>query len=124
MIDEENEELKEYKRIYEDCDLDYIEPPSFNLAIQWLESKIDAIIKIKKIYNDNNFPLTWGEFNDSEGEYEYSIETCGFGLFSPVELHIYEGIGLLAELIGVELNKNEREMWFTYQGYKVFQLIK
>ena len=117
--------LQEYRDAYLN-DADYFEKPTKELAIAWLDAKIDALEHLDRIYRNQGYNLEWGEFDVHKGEFPNSIEICGFNgnLFRRV--HIYNGIEKLAEILGTglatETDSNGINYYFLYKGYKVFQI--
>lgn len=122
-------ELEVYKEEALVNDASRISKPTKKLAEQWLDAKIDALEQLRRICRYQSYPLMWGDLDEDAGEYPNEIEICGMSSSLDTGVHIYKGIEQLAELLGVELEKEERydkrnpyDYTFRYKGYRVFQI--
>lgn len=118
--------LEEYKKKYIETDDTDFETPTKELVEAWLDDKIEAQKTIDNIIREHGFPLVWGDFNKSSGDFENEIMVCGFST-SFFGLHIYSGIKLIADILGKKLEKENRkdteikyEYSFLYKGVKVY----
>ena len=119
-------ELEIYKEQY-NAESDYIEKPTKALASQWLDAKIEEMEHLNRIYEQQGYDLAWGDLDDDRGDYEYTIEVCGFSPVYSKQFHVYSGINKLAEILGAGLSEAQRndgiyEYSFGYKGYRVFQI--
>lgn len=119
-------ELEIYKEQYTG-DADYIGKPTKALASQWLDAKIEEMEHLNRICEQQGYDLAWGELDDAKGDYEYTIEVCGFSPGVRKQFHVYSGINKLAEILGATLSEAQRndgiyEYSFDYKGYRVFQI--
>lgn len=115
--------LVSYEEDFLNDDVDYIETPSKELAEQWLDAKIEALQKIYDIMVEDGLPLSYGYVED--GSFEYEIQPCGFAYYTfNKQIQIYKGIEYLSELLEITLYHREKESYFLYKGYTVFQLDK
>jgi hypothetical protein len=75
----------------------------------------------------DDYHLVWGRLID--GEYENEVELCGWE--PKLQLHIYEGIEHIADVLGIKLKCDDNrgtafdyEYSFVYKGVKVFEISK
>ena len=94
----------------------------------WLDAIADGLSAIREA----SYMLTWGTFNEDEGEYENTIQPCGDIAGEHSSFHIYKGIEKAAAAVGRGLSVDEkresgdypREYYFEYRGVRFFQLEK
>lgn len=118
--------LQEYRAAYDRED-DF-EPVTKELMQAWLDERIDALKQIEEIKKSmDDYPLVWGRLVD--GEYENEVELCGWE--PKLQLHIYEGIEHIADVLGITLKCEDNrgkpydyEYSFVYKGVKVFEISK
>ena len=118
--------LKEYKEAY-DREEDFGQVTK-ELMQAWLDERIEAVKQIAAIKKSmDDYPLVWGRLVD--GEYENTVELCGWE--PKYQLHIYEGIEHIADVLGIPLECEENrgtpydyEYSFVYKGVKVFEISK
>ena len=117
--------LQEYRAAY-DREEDF-EPVTKELMQAWLDERIEAVKQIAEIKKSTAWPLVWGKLVD--GEYENEIDLCTWE--PKLQLHIYEGIEHIANILGIPLKcKDNRgmdydyEYSFVYKGVKVFEISK
>jgi hypothetical protein len=118
--------LEEYRAAY-DREEDFGQVTK-ELMQAWLDERIEAVkqmAEIKKSMDD--YPLVWGRLVD--GEYENEVGLCAWE--PKLQLHIYEGIENIADVLGIPLkckvNKGtafDYEYSFVYKGVKVFEVSK
>lgn len=130
-----NSLLLEYKKKYEDDEVDYLEMPYKEFAEAWLDAHIayrKKIEKLKSRYGIDN-DLCFGDLLKDKGEFECEI-VVGMGCESVCNgynpyMQIYQGIQYLAKILGLQLYKKEFsleesrwEYYFDYKGIKIMQL--
>ena len=120
--------LQEYRDAYLN-DADYFEKPTKELAIAWLDAKIDTINQIDRIIDNQGYNLVWGDVID--GEFENEIQLCGLSRSVSNSIHVYNGIDKLADLLEVHLLEKDRNdedypylYYFYYRDRKIYQISK
>ena len=93
----------------------------------WLDERIEAVKQIAEIKKSTAYPLVWGKLVD--GEYENEIDLCAWE--PKLQLHIYEGIEHIADVLGITLECEDNrgmdydyEYSFFYKGVRVFEISK
>jgi len=91
----------------------------------WLDEKIEAVKQIAEIKKSTDYSLVWGRLVD--GEYENEVGLCAWE--PKLQLHIYEGIEHIADVLGIPLECEENrgtpydyEYSFNYKGVRVFEI--
>lgn len=116
--------LEEYRAAY-DREEDFGQVTK-ELMQAWLDERIEAVKQIAEIKKSmDDYPLVWGRLVD--GKYENTVELCGWE--PKYQLHIYEGIEHIADVLGIPLECEENrgtpydyEYSFVYKGVKVFEI--
>lgn len=117
--------LEEYKEKYlntDDTDFEITK----ELAEAWLDEKVNAVKQIAQIEKDVNYNLVGGAFDEENGD--FANEVCIAGFWGDLTLHIFQGIEILARILGVSLEIKEKgypykyEYHFMYKGVKVFEI--
>ena len=126
--------LKEYKELYEDENVKFIEEPSVELVEAWLDEKIAFLEELDKLARNHDFNLAWGEYNEFNYTHEMTVCCASADRLYTKEMHLgnYQGRGnieVLAELLGAELTCVDRcdteypyEYSFMYKDWKIFQI--
>jgi hypothetical protein len=98
--------LQEYRAAY-DREEDFGQVTK-ELMQAWLDERIEAVKQIEEIKKSmDDYPLVWGRLID--GEYENEVDLCGWE--PKLQLHIYEGIEHIADVLGIPLKcENNRGM--------------
>ena len=120
--------LQEYRDAYLN-EADYFEKPTKELAIAWLDAKIDTINQIDRIIDNQGYNLAWGDVID--GEFENEIQLCGLSKGVYNSIHVYNGIDKLADLLEVPLLEEDRNdedypyyYYFYYKDKEIYQISK
>lgn len=126
--------LKEYKKLYEDENVKFIEKPSVELVKAWLDDKIAFLEELDKISREHDFNLAWGDCNERYSYYTHEMTVCNGDRLYDKNIHLgnYDGHGdieFLADILGAELSYKDRndneypyEYSFMYGEWRVFQL--
>lgn len=121
-------ELKQYKKKYEEEA--QLEKPSAELAKAWLDNKIEYRKELDRLSREFDFGLCWGEYNNTDPyTYDNKVSVCYNNRQYKKEIHIGDGIKLLADLLGEKLICKDRddedypyEYSFIYNDYTIFQI--
>ena len=96
------------------------------VLVDWLDDKVEAMNKIKEAVEASPKGCFMGTIVG--GDYEVSVETCGWGNVYRPEVHIFQGIKHLADAVGEEVTHEEYlscgkdVYYFSYRGIKFFEL--
>ena len=113
--------LEEYKEKYlntDDTDFEITK----ELAEAWLMEKTNAVKQIAQIEKGVNYNLVGGAFDEISGEFEKEISLCG--LWGERNLHIYNNIDFLAEILGIELKRKPHDAQYDFEYYFIFNDVR
>lgn len=113
--------IKEYKEKYLNTDETYFEITK-ELAEAWLTEKTNAVKQIAQIEKDVNYSLVGGAFDETSGDFEHDIAVCG--MWGECNLHIYNNIDFLAEILGIELKRKPHDARFDFEYYFIFNGVR
>lgn len=113
--------LEEYKEKYLNTDETDFEITK-ELAEAWLMEKTNAVKQIAQIEKDVNYNLVGGAFDEISGDYEKEISLCG--LWGDLNLHIYNGIEILSEILGIELKRISHNAQYDFEYYFIFNDVR
>lgn len=126
--------LKEYKQMYEDENVKFIEKPSIELVKAWLDDKIAFLGELDKLEREHGFNLVWGNCEKYSYDNEISVCCASADILYKKEMHLgnYGGLGrieVLADILDAELSCKDREddeypyeYSFMYGEWRIFQL--
>ena len=113
--------LAEYKEKYLNTDETDFEITK-ELAEAWLMEKTNAVKQIAQIEKDVNYNLVGGAYDEISGDFEHSILICG--MWGDLNLHIYDNIDFLAEILGIELKRQHHNETYDYEYYFMFNGVR
>ena len=123
------EQEKMVQEAYKLADKEQSIPESKELLVAWLDTMIENLHKASRQHRKWFRELNMGDLDKVEGEYNVTVSTCGLFEFNDTQLHIYQGLEILADALGItrlgkqDLGNGYIQYSFQYGDVTVCQLI-